>query len=59
MVLFQVKYAMFESGSEVANIVFNGVGSDVTTWFDPSRINWSTFTDVTTTQTYNYFSIFG
>ena len=50
---------MYKDGAEVANIVFNGGGSDLTTWFDPSRIISSIFSDVTATQTFTYFSIDG
>jgi len=42
----KVKVAIFNNGAEKANIIFNAIGADKNTWFDPSRIISSTWTDI-------------
>ncbi|XP_048746619.2 uncharacterized protein LOC125659113 [Ostrea edulis] len=55
----QVQLHLYKSGTQVAEVVFNGTGSTNTDWFSKNRVVSSTWTDVTPTQTYNYFSIEG
>ncbi|XP_056006780.1 uncharacterized protein LOC130050577 [Ostrea edulis] len=55
----QVQLHLYKSGTKVAEVVFNGTGSTNTNWFSGNRVVSSTWTDVTPTQTYNYFSIEG
>jgi hypothetical protein len=54
-----VKYAYYENNQEVAYVIFNGSGSDINSWFDKHRIIASSYTDLTTTQKYNFFSVVG
>ncbi|XP_052811868.1 uncharacterized protein LOC128239311 [Mya arenaria] len=54
-----VKIALYKQSKEVAYIVFNAIGSDLTSWFDRVRVEDSSWSDVTATNTYNFFSIQG
>jgi len=42
----EVKVAIWDNGHEVANIIFDARNSDKMSWFDPSRIMSSTYTDI-------------
>jgi len=44
----EVKVAIWDNGHEVANVVFDARNSDKMSWFDPSRIITSTYTDIQT-----------
>ncbi|KAH3725262.1 uncharacterized protein LOC127854071 [Dreissena polymorpha] len=54
-----VKFALYKQSREVVNIVFNGTGSDMTSWFAQQRVLVSSYSDITPTNTYNFFSIQG
>ncbi|KAK7487376.1 hypothetical protein BaRGS_00021338, partial [Batillaria attramentaria] len=55
----RVRYSLYKDGIEVVYVEFHGVGSDLTSWFDSSRVLSSSFTDLTSSQTYNKFSVSG
>ncbi|XP_062603632.1 uncharacterized protein LOC134265443, partial [Saccostrea cucullata] len=55
----QVRVQLHKSGTTVAEVVFNGTGTTNINWFSPDRILSSSWSDVTPSQTYNYFSIEG
>ncbi|XP_060570089.1 uncharacterized protein LOC132728460 isoform X2 [Ruditapes philippinarum] len=54
----KVKVAIFNKGVEKANIIFDATGSDKESWFDPSRIISSTWTDIRYAPK-NIFSLMG
>ncbi|XP_060599293.1 uncharacterized protein LOC132752903 [Ruditapes philippinarum] len=54
-----VKFAFYDSDKEVAYVIFNGEDSDLNNWFDKSRVIDSSWPDLTSTSTFNYFSIKG
>ncbi|XP_052811266.1 uncharacterized protein LOC128238955 [Mya arenaria] len=54
-----VKFALYKQSKEVGYIVFNGTGSDLTSWFDRTRVEDSSWSDLTATNAYNFFSIQG
>lgn len=54
-----VKVALYEGRSEVAYVVFDAKASDSTSWFQSSNVIASSWTDVTSSGTYNFFSISG
>ncbi|KAL4225331.1 hypothetical protein ACF0H5_016019 [Mactra antiquata] len=54
-----VKLALYTEDKEVAYIIFNGENSNSVNWFDASRVISSSWSDVTPTDSYNYFSIVG
>lgn len=55
----QVKFALYFENREVAFIIFDGTGSDYINWFDKTRVIASSYSDLTSTGTYNYFSFAG
>jgi len=55
----QVAFVVYKDSQRVAHIVFDGKGSDTTSWFKESRIISSTWTDIKTDHTKNYFGISG
>ena len=54
-----VKFALYKQSQEVVYIVFNGTGTDLTSWFARDRILASSYSDLTATNAFNYFSIQG
>ena len=54
-----VKYAYYENNQEVAYVIFNAAGSDINSWFDKRRVLSSSYSDLTATHNFNYFSIAG
>ncbi|XP_053396756.1 uncharacterized protein LOC128556270 [Mercenaria mercenaria] len=54
-----VKYAFFDTDREVAHVIFNGVGSNIISWFDKSKVISASWSDLTSMHEYNYFSIEG
>ncbi|KAH3725261.1 uncharacterized protein LOC127853177 isoform X2 [Dreissena polymorpha] len=54
-----VKYALYKQSREVAFIVFDGTGSDMTSWFAQQRVIVSSYSDISPATTFNYFSIQG
>jgi hypothetical protein len=55
---FQVKLALYKNNVEVAYVVFNGTGSNNTSWFNRDAIIESPYTAIKT-DSFNYFSILG
>ncbi|XP_052705342.1 uncharacterized protein LOC128181112 isoform X2 [Crassostrea angulata] len=56
---FKVNVSLYKNGTKVAEVVFNGTGTSQESWFSPSKILSSSWSDVTPNQTYNYFSLEG
>ncbi|XP_034329117.2 uncharacterized protein [Magallana gigas] len=56
---FKVNVSLYKNGTKVAEVVFNGTGTSQVSWFSPSKILSSSWSDVTPNQTYNYFSLEG
>ncbi|XP_053387289.1 uncharacterized protein LOC123542038 [Mercenaria mercenaria] len=54
----KVKYVLYKSEGEVAYIIFNGTGSNATSWFSQENVFESTW-DNLKNDTYNYFSASG
>ncbi|XP_053396753.1 uncharacterized protein LOC123553290 isoform X2 [Mercenaria mercenaria] len=54
-----VKYAFFDTDREVAHVIFDGVGSNIITWFDKSRVISASWSDLTSMHEYNFFSMKG
>ena len=54
----KVKVAIFNNGVEKANIIFDATGADKNSWFEPSRIISSTWTDIKYAPK-NLFSLLG
>ncbi|KAH3787620.1 hypothetical protein DPMN_165746 [Dreissena polymorpha] len=54
-----VKFALYKDGLEVAHIIFKAEGSTFTNWFDKANVVASSWTDLTSTATYIFFSIDG
>ena len=54
-----VKFALYKQSREVVYIVFNGTGTDLTSWFARDRVLASSYSDLTATNAFNYFSIQG
>ncbi|WAR31315.1 YL-like protein [Mya arenaria] len=59
LVVNKVKVGLYKNNREVGYIIFNGVGSNYTNWFQSSRIMESTWSDLTPAAMYNVFSIKG
>uniref|UniRef100_K1QST1 Uncharacterized protein n=1 Tax=Magallana gigas TaxID=29159 RepID=K1QST1_MAGGI len=57
--IFQVTIELYKHGSKVAFITFDGKNSNINDWFSSSRILNSSWSDVTPSTIYNYFSIEG
>ncbi|XP_071785648.1 uncharacterized protein [Asterias amurensis] len=55
----QVKLSLYDQTGVKVELVFNGVDSDITSWFAKERLVSSPWSDLTTTTNMNYFSIFG
>ncbi|XP_033109146.1 uncharacterized protein LOC117110510 [Anneissia japonica] len=56
----QVKLTLFsESADELLSLIFDGVGSDKTSWYALDRLIISPWTDLTTSVSHNCFSIYG
>ncbi|XP_071785293.1 uncharacterized protein [Asterias amurensis] len=55
----QVKLSLFDHTGVKVELIFNGVDSDITSWFAKERLVSSPWSDLTTTATTNYFSIKG
>jgi len=55
----QIAFVVYKEDQRVANIIFNGKGTDNMNWFTESRILSSTWTDMTVDHTKNYMSIHG
>ena len=51
--------SMFKGGKEVAYVVFDANGADKNSWFDCSRIIYSSYDDLNPDSTTNYCSIIG
>lgn len=51
--------SMFKGGLEVAYVVFDANGADKNSWFDKSRIIYSSFNDLSPDSTTNFASING
>uniref|UniRef100_K1QYW1 Uncharacterized protein n=1 Tax=Magallana gigas TaxID=29159 RepID=K1QYW1_MAGGI len=56
---FKVNVSLYKNGTKVAEVVFNGTGTNQESWFSPSKILSSSWSDVTLNQTYNFFSLEG
>ena len=56
---FKVQVRLYKNGVTVSEVVFNGTDSNMSSWFSPSRIMTSTWSDVTPSQTYNFFNMEG
>lgn len=54
-----VKFAFYDRFHEVAYVIFSGNGSSLNSWFDKSRVISSSWPDLTSTSTYNVFSLYG
>lgn len=54
-----VKFAFYDENKEVAYVIFNGKGSDLNNWFDKTRVLTSSWPDLTSDSSYNFFSIAG
>ncbi|WAR07157.1 hypothetical protein MAR_017115 [Mya arenaria] len=54
-----VKFALYKDNIETAYIIFNGVGSTITSWFDKTKILESSWSDLTPSATFNFFSVIG
>ncbi|XP_071164274.1 uncharacterized protein [Mytilus edulis] len=54
-----VRMSMFKGGLEVAYVVFDANGADKNSWFDKSRIIYSSFNDLSPDSTTNFASING
>ena len=50
---------LYKNGVTVSEVIFNGTDSNMNSWFSPSRILSSTWSDVTPSQTYNVFNMEG
>lgn len=55
----QVQVALYKNGSKVVELVFNATGTSQESWFSPSQILSSSWSDVTSNQTYRYFDLEG
>ncbi|XP_022338501.2 uncharacterized protein LOC111134027 [Crassostrea virginica] len=55
----QVQVRLYKNGVTVSEVIFNGTDSNMNSWFSPSRILSSTWSDVTPSQTYNVFNMEG
>ncbi|XP_071785937.1 uncharacterized protein [Asterias amurensis] len=55
----QVKLSLYDQTGVKVELVFNGVDSDISSWFAKERLVSSPWSDLTTTTNTNYFSIFG
>ncbi|XP_071785294.1 uncharacterized protein [Asterias amurensis] len=55
----QVKLSLYDHTGIKAELIFNGVDSDITSWFAKKHLVSSPWSDLTTTATTNYFSIDG
>jgi hypothetical protein len=51
--------ALFKNSKEVAYVIFNGINSTMSDWFAKARLLSSSWNDLTTTTTTNYFSMAG
>lgn len=58
-VCFQVRFTIIVNSKWTQEIVFNGLDSNKTSWYSGNRVESSSWTDVTDTQTYLYFSVNG
>ncbi|XP_022101932.1 uncharacterized protein LOC110985301 [Acanthaster planci] len=58
LVVRRVKLSLYDSSGCRAELVFNGIGSDILNWFSKERLITSPWTDLKSTKT-NYFSIRG
>ncbi|XP_060568500.1 uncharacterized protein LOC132727111 isoform X1 [Ruditapes philippinarum] len=54
-----VKFAFYDEDKEVAHVIFDGANSDIKTWFAKQNVLTSSWPDLTSTQSYNHFSIDG
>jgi hypothetical protein len=54
-----VKFAFYDADKEVAHVIFNGVDSDIRSWFDRKRVSESSWVDLTSRSTFIQFSIAG
>ncbi|XP_045184682.2 uncharacterized protein LOC123542757 [Mercenaria mercenaria] len=54
----QAKFALYKNNIEVAYVIFDATGSDVTNWFSNTRITGSSWSTISS-QTFNHFSITG
>ncbi|KAH3842830.1 hypothetical protein DPMN_116334 [Dreissena polymorpha] len=54
-----IKFALYKDGLDVAHIIFKAEGRTFTNWFDKANVVASSWTDLTSTATYNFFSIVG
>ena len=57
--ILQMRLSMWNNGIEKMFIEFNSTGSNITEFFDQSRIINSPFTDLTTATTPTFFNITG
>ncbi|KAH3787221.1 hypothetical protein DPMN_165341 [Dreissena polymorpha] len=54
-----VKFALYRDNREVGYVIFDAQGSDFTNWFAKERVVDASWSDLTKTATYNFFSIVG
>lgn len=54
-----VKLALYKQSQEVAYVVFDGLNTNVTSWFNGSRVEASSWSDLTRQHAFNYFAIKG
>ncbi|XP_055998312.1 uncharacterized protein LOC125647097 [Ostrea edulis] len=55
----EVRFTIIVNSTWTQEIVFNGLDSNKTSWYSGNRVESSSWTDVTDTQTYLYFSVNG
>ncbi|XP_052238395.1 uncharacterized protein LOC127849689 [Dreissena polymorpha] len=54
-----VKFALYSDKREVGFVIFDAQGSDFNNWFAKGRVVDASWSDLTKTTTYNFFSIVG
>ncbi|KAK7087776.1 hypothetical protein V1264_021783 [Littorina saxatilis] len=52
----KIKFALYKDSTEVANIVFDGAKSNLTNWFNSTRVISSSYTDISTDVPYPLFN---
>ncbi|WAR04188.1 hypothetical protein MAR_019557 [Mya arenaria] len=54
-----VKMAVYKDNREAAYVIFNGEGSTADDWFSPNNVVDSSWVDLMSSETHNFFSILG
>lgn len=58
-IFLKVKLAVYHNRAEQHIVEFSGTGTDKMNWMSKNRITFSTYTDMTSSQSYNFFGISG